>query len=60
MSHSIDMKYYVYEVYMNQLRVELNSNKVMSINKKTLLQSIPFIVNGSVQQKVFTKAGYSL
>ncbi len=60
MSHSIDMKYYVYEVYMNQLRVELNSNKAMSINKKTLLQSIPFIVNGSVQQKVFTKAGYSL
>jgi hypothetical protein len=24
------------------------------------IQSIPFIVNGSVQQKVFTKAGYSL
>jgi hypothetical protein len=25
-----------------------------------IIQSIPFIVNGSVQQKVFTKAGYSL
>jgi hypothetical protein len=27
---------------------------------KLHLQSIPFIVNESVQQKVFTKAGYSL
>jgi hypothetical protein len=25
-----------------------------------MIQSIPFIVKGSVQQKVFTKAGYSL
>jgi hypothetical protein len=36
-----------------RVRVELETaNKI--------LQSIPFIVNGSVQQKVFTITGYSL
>jgi hypothetical protein len=53
-------KNYRYLDFRNEKLLLKASFQLIVVKLYSLLQSIPFIVNGSVQQKAVTCAGYSL